>query len=1661
MSKIRIIENITYPSLSMEKVEKNTSIVVDSNNTKLSIGANHMIHLSLSTTLASFDNSHRMILRFRQANNNTDDVDFNVSTERYIHSHKDTVLKYVVENGIVYREVDITRFFSNENKKKYFSITSPTDLTLYTSTASSGYKPELRVVKIAENDFLQHQAEIEGTIRNDNYKVNLRSGKLYYGKHLLSVETTDSVMSLCMNYNIANRNVTNIKSGYQTGLGYGFKFNYQQLVYTTGSNYIFVDGEYKLHTFKLADNLSDSSAEKVYYDTSGSYMILEKLSTGYKIIKQNQTLEFDSAGKLTKISIQTSENNTYEEMIEYDSSNRINRIFSGTNEIIISYGSVVTKTDRSQEQKITITGSNSQSVIITLIDSNLTSVTNVNGLITVYEHETVSAQSTYAIRPLLPLSTRLLKSVTEGNDKVEFDFYDSYKMKLLSRYYNGNLISTEKLVYEGIETQVLKSKRKVGSTLNLQSIDMRYQFNTKGEIENTYELVGDEVFGLVHYDYNHDESEVMTFDSGEESYVDDCELSSNRTISITGAMDNGDKLQIKHSGEYVLALGCRITLEKSLISSTDKIQAEIYQNGNLHSIIDFDLLDRLMQFKFTKLTCNLNDEIDIKLVNNTTSYKAYFSSIVLTPKQSNKETSCINVESGSVLAEYSNQNLYKNNLNKIQYLSIDGLLLYATDVFLSSNDIAETQRQINFSPSASEYNVWYNNGEGMLYKVKNVQPSIGTSEYIGMNNIINTTSSSFVLKNLEGENFVCSQITCITFDSDGYSVHTINTFEDDPSSNTTVLTRYDKYNKIISKCQNDAVTKEYSYDNHAKNTKITITCNGEVVEEKYEYANGKRISTTNDFGTESYMYNAAGNLISVTKNNEVIKNLSYRTDLQTITNVGTIINNVNSNTRFEYDSNLIETGHYSTNCNFEYEYDDCGRISVIKENGTAILSYEYIVDSTQTTVLMTNRSGGVVKNIYDRYGNMFESYKDDVLVLKCEFLNFKNKLASDAKLKKKYVLVDNQMKIYEYFYDYYGCVTKIIEITNNEVVYSQKSGLEYNSDYNQVVEYKDDLRISQGNVVKEELLINNHVDTKQKQYNYYTYYGTGELDNEDNISSNDLSLKSLEQIYPDNLGRLSNIRCKIANIVFDKSYAYQTHGINEQNEVVTSNLISNETLTRSVVEGEPEEITQISYSYVDGQISSIVKSDNTIIYEYDSLGRIKKEINPKLNINRTYTYDSEGNMHHNDKTFVYDGQKLISYDGHTLTYMNGYLSNYKGMSVEFAFDKLMQYNTTVFQYDGLGKRIRKTTSNLSRDFYYDQSGRLIKESLSNGKNIEYLYGNKGIIGFIYDAETYYYSRNILGDVEAIYNSTGSLVASYEYDAWGNHYVYNPDATTNTSELFIGNINPIRYRGYYYDVETGLFMVGHRYYSPELCRFIQPADVSTLNPSSINGLNLYEYANNNPIGIAYSSSSVGFGASGGMIGSTIGTISNIVGSGSVGGGSKVSGFGSLSGSSFGGINWPKANSVAMTHYTTLLIENAFIGSFFGNISYTETTQLNDSERFYSYSNTGNGGYSAGVGMNLGNWYGISAYVSSNLGFGTSMQLTSRITYGAEISLQDGISFSFGTISGNTTQEITVNVGWGTIAGAYLVCAGIAAIPMPGARALAGAAACVILLIDIFN
>jgi RHS repeat-associated protein len=127
---------------------------------------------------------------------------------------------------------------------------------------------------------------------------------------------------------------------------------------------------------------------------------------------------------------------------------------------------------------------------------------------------------------------------------------------------------------------------------------------------------------------------------------------------------------------------------------------------------------------------------------------------------------------------------------------------------------------------------------------------------------------------------------------------------------------------------------------------------------------------------------------------------------------------------------------------------------------------------------------------------------------------------------------------------------------------------------------------------------------------------------------------------------------------------------------------------------------------------------------------------------------------------------------------------------------------------------------------------------------------KDYIGMVHTTEsgttaTYYFQRNLLGDVIGIYDTNGTKVGGYAYDAWGNCTI-----TLNTNG--IATRNPIRYRGYYYDQDTKLYYLNARYYCPDWRRFISPDDTGCLDPENVNGLNLYAYCYNNPVNYTDSS-----------------------------------------------------------------------------------------------------------------------------------------------------------------------------------------------------------------
>ena len=108
-------------------------------------------------------------------------------------------------------------------------------------------------------------------------------------------------------------------------------------------------------------------------------------------------------------------------------------------------------------------------------------------------------------------------------------------------------------------------------------------------------------------------------------------------------------------------------------------------------------------------------------------------------------------------------------------------------------------------------------------------------------------------------------------------------------------------------------------------------------------------------------------------------------------------------------------------------------------------------------------------------------------------------------------------------------------------------------------------------------------------------------------------------------------------------------------------------------------------------------------------------------------------------------------------------------------------------------------------------------------------------------QTFWYEKNLQGDVVAVYSHDGVKLVSYAYDAWGNTTI-----TTHVSGT-AASYNPFRYRGYYYDRDIGLYCLGTRWYSTQFRRFLSPDDVSYLGANGdLNSYNLYAYCSNNPV-----------------------------------------------------------------------------------------------------------------------------------------------------------------------------------------------------------------------
>ncbi|MDY6141670.1 MAG: RHS repeat-associated core domain-containing protein [Bacilli bacterium] len=375
--------------------------------------------------------------------------------------------------------------------------------------------------------------------------------------------------------------------------------------------------------------------------------------------------------------------------------------------------------------------------------------------------------------------------------------------------------------------------------------------------------------------------------------------------------------------------------------------------------------------------------------------------------------------------------------------------------------------------------------------------------------------------------------------------------------------------------------------------------------------------------------------------------------------------------------------------------------------------------------------------------------------------------------------------------------------------------------------------------------------------------------------------KVIKETKTDDLGRIIKEEIKDNNLCYVQEYTYLRRSGSEQ---YTSFLVET---TKQLINNAF--IKEIKYSYDNlnrvtkvqeryNETSSFEEVEN---YTYDKRGYLVEDND------RTYEYDDNGNITKNGSTTLNyqtikvggvtkntDILKDINYSAISSVSFVSYLSSlplfpnsYKHLELTYEGKNLIKVRHPsgeefTYSYNFEGLRIKRS-GNRSETVTYSYSGNKLILQESSSLKLEFLYDEKdNLYGYIKNNnERYYYIRDALGNILGIINQNGQIVVQYSYTAYGVCSI-----SGNTS---LGNENPFRYKGYYYDVETSLYYLNTRYYDPEIGRFISPDSVEYLNPQSINGLNLYAYCFNDPINYADPSGNLPFFILTAIIGAVIG------------------------------------------------------------------------------------------------------------------------------------------------------------------------------------------------
>ena len=1611
MKTNKLITINSEANITMKTIDRTSSQILDSTSSVMTSNNQKFIWFSLNYNHIDFASYSSLKLRFRQSNQTSSDIILYKSNDRYMITAISFKTTKVLDNGIAYLEIDILKqIIDNIGQTLYFAFyiegSSQTELSLYTD--NSAYTPKI-VGTYIKNDFIKNQKYVSGTNNGtDNYLINARNGKLEYFMNLFNTYSEHLGTNLSISYNEVDTFTSSVN-----GFPIGWKLNYYQYIKTSGSEYLYYDENNHVHTFVLANNLTSSSTEKIYYDKDNSYMTLKVNTNNSNAVftinvDQSQKLEFNSSGLLVKIIKQTSANYQHEITNTYDSNHRLTSITDAS-------GLTTTISYDTTNKTITIVKPNSKTITLQYDSNNcMTSITN-NSKTTSFYYKTIVLSGLVLPRAVdASKKYYLLTDIVSEKYKNSFTYIgDSKKITKATDYiYNGSSFIIDKttiITYNHTYSKV--GIHPLSQSAGDASSYILYYYNVKGECVKAEERSSNNVV-LSYVSYLNNNGIIYPFKPKYEFsvygdyYNTSCDY--GQTIGYLFLddpiyFDEDKKLGydpieyktlIKYSFEQKSSINVSSTTTDSYIEILDK-RDNVLTSVKLNPSNDYNN-EIILYFK-TNLAYP-----KVRITNNDQNYKINIEYVDIFRVNDIESSVLFNFNNGDTLAEVESSNYYKYDNVSLKY-TYNNQTTTLNNIEFSFNDLMTNKENFFRAKKSgnSTYNIFYNDGQNMLSNVSDVKYVFNESE---------KTIQDFKFLIFSGnEYFYCFKLIDYNFDANNYQRIIINSNKSKEYQSTTTFKKQeiDDYGNVIKDINEEGRINEYNTNNKGHVYQIISYFINEP-ENKMFYTisyNNNRISSENEYYIRSsvgskYEYDTMGKITKFYNINETTPLVNYTYDTLTDNNLTNIsfpktTNNENHTITYQND-NISQIS--KNNTIFSYLYDYRNNVTQVKiGNDTyCTISYNYDAVNPSKTIIYANNEQERIT--YNKLGQV-----DKVERKKSNETEFSELYHNNYTTSHEYLYSDSKLhqttfpnnKCNYYWFDYY-------DRPENITIEDVKTTYEY--DFN-IIEYGNLYTI----VTNSTTYINEHEVKKEQRAcskieqveNYPTYIY------DCHVLFDDVKTY-VEQIYLDEFSRRkkdylyveTGHTCQYLN---EYEYAYY----NSVNEKILSNFINkqNFSINNKYLSSSSETVSQetIHYTYDSkGNINSIASNHNNVSYEYDSYNNLIRENNYKLGKTFYYTYDNNGNVL--SKTifafttnptlttpiqvinyqYSNDGKnKLLSYDGKTIAYNNMMqptsINNYE---LKWEFGKLTQYANFTFSYDKMGRRITKTTNNKSTVYIYEQD-KLLKQIFPNGEELFFIYGTNGVVGCRHTKDgvtnNYAYQKNILGDIIAIYytNSEGVSVlkARYIYDAWGNHQVLLYNSQSEAEGTSIGEINPFRYRGYYYDVETQLFYCNSRYYSPELCRFISPDSIEYLDPQSINGLNLYCYCMNNPImyadpsghlpewaawlisgaaivgGIVLCATGVGGILGGVLIGAGAGSLINGYVTEANGGdftagyiGGAISGALCGVGAGLGGMAFAAASEVAnlaCIGYMALGVTASFAGGFAGNLAGTVYTSWHNS------------------------------------------------------------------------------------------------------------------------